>query len=139
MLSLDNAFSADDLIDFDRRVLDKLRVLEVEYCCEPKLDGVASVSSMREASSRWRPPAVMARRAKISPPMSGLSGMSRCNSVAAASRLSRSPREVVIPRDAFDTMNTRAESMGEKTFVNPRNAAAGSLRQLDSRILLEDP
>ena len=41
MLSLDNAFSADDLIDFDRRVLDKLRVPEVEYCCEPKLDGVA--------------------------------------------------------------------------------------------------
>ena len=41
MLSLDNAFSADDLIDFDRRVRDKLRVPEVEYCCEPKLDGVA--------------------------------------------------------------------------------------------------
>ena len=47
--------------------------------------------------------------------------------------------EVVIPRDAFDTMNTRAESLGEKTFVNPRNAAAGSLRQLDSRITARRP
>ena len=47
--------------------------------------------------------------------------------------------EVVIPRDAFDTMNARAESIGEKTFVNPRNAAAGSLRQLDSRITARRP
>ena len=45
----------------------------------------------------------------------------------------------MIPRDAFDTMNARAENLGEKTFVNPRNAAAGSLRQLDSRITARRP
>ena len=140
MLSLDNAFSADDLIDFDRRVLDKLRVPEVEYCCEPKLDGVAvsivyeggklSLAATRGDGTTGENITANVRTIRNVPLQLSGSGIPGYLEVRG---------EVVIPRDAFDTMNTRAESMGEKTFVNPRNAAAGSLRQLDSRITARRP
>ena len=140
MLSLDNAFSADDLIDFDRRVLDKLRVPEVEYCCEPKLDGVAvsivyeggklTLAATRGDGTTGENITANVRTIRNVPLQLSGSGIPGYLEVRG---------EVVIPRDAFDTMNTRAESVGEKTFVNPRNAAAGSLRQLDSRITARRP
>jgi DNA ligase (NAD+) len=140
MLSLDNAFSADDLIDFDRRVLDKLRVPEVEYCCEPKLDGVAvsivyeggklSLAATRGDGTTGENITANVRTIRNVPLQLSGSGIPGYLEVRG---------EVVIPRDAFDTMNARAENLGEKTFVNPRNAAAGSLRQLDSRITARRP
>jgi DNA ligase (NAD+) len=128
------------LIDFDRRVLDKLRVPEVEYCCEPKLDGVAvsivyeggklTLAATRGDGTTGENITVNVRTIRNVPLQLSGSGIPGYLEVRG---------EVVIPRDAFDTMNTRAESIGEKTFVNPRNAAAGSLRQLDSRITARRP
>ena len=124
MLSLDNAFSADDLIDFDRRVLDKLRVLKVQYCCEPKLDGVA-VSIVYEGGELT----LYATRGDGTTGENITANVRTIRNVPLQLSGSGIPGylevrgEVVIPRDAFDIMNSRAESMGEKTFVNPRNAA----------------
>ena len=67
MLSLDNAFSAEDLGDFHRRVTERLGVADVTYCCEPKLDGVAVISCTSKALWCWRRPAVMAQRARTLP------------------------------------------------------------------------
>ena len=118
MLSLDNAFSADDLIDFDRRVLDKLRVPEVEYCCEPKLDGVA-VSIVYEGGKLT----LAATRGDGTTGENITANVRTIRECPAATQwqrhpgLSRSPRGGGDPRDAFDTMNIRAESMGEKTLL----------------------
>lgn len=140
MLSLDNAFSAEELKDFHRRATDRLGLTEVSYCCEPKLDGVA-VSIVYEQGHMT----LAATRGD---------GMSGENVTANVRTIKNVPLtlegdaipsylevrgEVVIPREAFERMNARATAAGEKVFVNPRNAAAGSLRQLDSRITARRP
>lgn len=140
MLSLDNAFSAEDLTDFNRRAMDRLGVANIAYCCEPKLDGVA-VSIVYEEG-------------KLSLAATRGDGASGENITANVQTIQNVPLrlqghgipsyleirgEVVIPRDAFERMNATARSSNDKVFVNPRNAAAGSLRQLDSRITARRP
>jgi len=140
MLSLDNAFSAEDLADFNRRAMDRLGRIDITYCCEPKLDGVA-VSIVYEQGVL----ALAATRGD---------GTSGENITANVQTIQNVPLrlqgvgippyleirgEVVIPRDAFERMNANARASNDKVFVNPRNAAAGSLRQLDSRITARRP
>ena len=140
MLSLDNAFSAEDMDDFHRRVTERLGDGDVAYCCEPKLDGVA-VSIVYEHGAL----VLAATRGD---------GTSGENITANVRTISNVPLtlsgedvppylevrgEVVIPREAFERMNAQAGAADEKVFVNPRNAAAGSLRQLDSRITARRP
>ena len=140
MLSLDNAFSQDDLIDFHRRVRERLKVSDVEYCCEPKLDGVA-VSIVYERGEL----VMAATRGDGSAGENITSNIRTVRNVPLKLRGKGIPvylevrGEVVIPKDAFNKMNARAGDLGEKIFVNPRNAAAGSLRQLDSRITAKRP
>ena len=140
MLSLDNAFSRDDLSDFHRRVSERLKVNDLAFCCEPKLDGVAVsivyangellLAATRGDGSTGENVTANIRTVQNVPLKLEGQGIPSYLEVRG---------EVVIPTDAFDKMNARASALGEKVFVNPRNAAAGSLRQLDSRITAKRP
>ena len=140
MLSLDNAFSSEDMDDFHRRVTERLGAGDVAYCCEPKLDGVA-VSIVYEhgalvlAATRGDG----ARGENITANVRTISNVPLMLSGEGVPPYLEVRGEVVIPRDAFERMNAQARAADEKVFVNPRNAAAGSLRQLDSRITARRP
>ena len=134
MLSLDNAFSEDDLREFDRRVRERLDVERVDYSAEPKIDGLA-ISVRYEAG-------VYVRAATRGDGTRGEDVTANVRTIAALPlRLRGDPPpvlevrgEVYMARASFERLNARAAAAGEKTFANPRNAAAGSLRQLDPAV-----
>jgi DNA ligase (NAD+) len=135
MLSLDNAFTEQDVIDFDRRVRERLDVESVEYSAEPKIDGLAI--SLRYEHGRL---AQAATRGDGTRGEDVTANVRAIRSVPLALRGARCPSllevrgEVYMTRRSFEQLNRRAAERGEKTFANPRNAAAGSLRQLDPRV-----
>ncbi|MCZ6560828.1 MAG: NAD-dependent DNA ligase LigA, partial [Gammaproteobacteria bacterium] len=143
MLSLANAFDENELRDFDRRVRGRLKITDsekVEYVGEPKLDGLA-VSVLFEDGK-------LIRAATRGDGSTGEDVTHNIKTIQAIPlRLSGSDYppllevrgEVFMPRAGFEEMNSRAREQGEKEFVNPRNAAAGSLRQLDPRITAKRP
>lgn len=142
MLSLDNAFNSDDLADFDKR-LKKLVVLKdgiAEYACEPKLDGIA-VSLLYENGILVR----AATRGDGSVGENITQNIKTVSSIPLKLMGSGHPDvlevrgEVYMPKAGFDAFNAHAIANDEKPFVNPRNAAAGSLRQLDSKITASRP
>jgi DNA ligase (NAD+) len=136
MLSLDNVFSDEEARDFDRRVRERLGdEAAVTYNCEPKLDGLA-LSVLYENG-------LLVRAATRGDGYTGediTANVRTIQSVPLKLRGTGWPQrlevrgEVLMPRAAFDALNQRAQAAGEKVFVNPRNAAAGSLRQLDPAI-----
>jgi DNA ligase (NAD+) len=144
MLSLDNVFSNEELESFHRRVVDRLHAAgieteEVQYWAEPKLDG-AAVSLRYEAGEL----VFGATRGD------GTTGEDITHNVRTIRSIplrlrGRAPDifevrgEIFMPKKGFEALNRRASERGEKTFVNPRNAAAGSLRQLDPRLAAERP
>lgn len=144
MLSLDNAFSEEELKDFHRRVTDRLDIEddagELAYSAEPKLDGVA-VSLLYEAG-------YLVRGATRGDGTTGEDITHNVRTIASVplklfgdgypSTLELRG-EVFMPRAGFEKFNELARQKDEKTFVNPRNAAAGSLRQLDPRLTAERP
>lgn len=140
MLSLGNVFSEEELVDFDRRVRDGLGVATVEYCAEPKLDGLA-------ISIRYED-GVLVRAATRGDGTTGEDVTQNVRTIDAVPlklygknypRVLEVRGEVYMPRAGFEELNERQRDRGEKTFANPRNAAAGSLRQLDSRITATRP
>jgi DNA ligase (NAD+) len=141
MLSLDNAFSDEELRDFDRRVRDRLKTEDdIEYVCEPKLDGLA-VSLHYESG-------VLTRAATRGDGYTGediTANIRTIPSVPLRLRGNNVPElvevrgEVYMPREGFETLNKRLADKGEKTFVNPRNAAAGSLRQKKPTVTARRP
>ena len=144
MLSLDNAFEPDELREFHRRVTDRLELEEgadqLRYAAEPKLDG-AAVSLLYENGQLVRG----ATRGD------GTSGEDITHNVRTIDAIPlrligedfpptlEVRGEVFMPKAGFEAYNKKAEQAGEKTFVNPRNAAAGSLRQLDPKLTAERP
>ena len=137
MLSLDNAFAEQDVIDFDRRVRERLDVESVAYCAEPKIDGLAI--SLRYEHGRLR---LAATRGDGTRGEDVTANVRTIRSVpltlrGAVPALLEVRGEVYMTRRAFDALNRRAAERGEKAFVNPRNAAAGSLRQLDPHVTAE--
>ncbi|WP_370229978.1 NAD-dependent DNA ligase LigA [Marinobacter nauticus] len=141
MLSLDNAFSEDELRDFDRRVRDRLGADgAIEYVCEPKLDGLA-VSLHYENGTLTR----AATRGDGYTGEDITANIRTIPSVPLKLRGSGYPDlvevrgEVYMPRAGFEKLNERLAEQGEKTFVNPRNAAAGSLRQNKSTVTARRP
>ncbi|PAV26298.1 DNA ligase (NAD+) [Tamilnaduibacter salinus] len=141
MLSLDNAFDADELRDFDRRIRDRLdRSEPVEYVAEPKLDGLA-VSLIYEQGQLVRG----ATRGDGHIGEDITANLRTIQSVPLSLRGDDWPAvlevrgEVYMPREGFERLNRMLSDRGDKTFVNPRNAAAGSLRQKDSRITARRP
>ena len=141
MLSIDNAFSDEDITAFDRRVRERLNLTgEVEYSAEPKLDGAAinlRFESGELVSAATRGDGVVGEdvthnvRTIRSVPLR-LRGRNHPDSIEVRG-------EILMPRAAFVRLNEAAASRGEKVFVNPRNAAAGSLRQLDPRLTATRP
>ena len=142
MLSLENAFDAGDMLEFNRRLLERLGEGEqvIEFSCEPKLDGIA-------VSLRYRD-GLLERGATRG---DGTTGEDITHNVRTIRSIPLHLRgkgypavlevrgEIYMPRAGFEALNRRARERQEKTFVNPRNAAAGSLRQLDARITAERP
>jgi DNA ligase (NAD+) len=142
MLSLDNAFNEQDLVDFNRRLLDRLGagVSVISYACEPKLDGIA-VSLLYEEG-------VLVRGATRGDGATGediTQNVRTIKSIPLRLRGGGYPRvlevrgEIYMPKAGFAKLNADARARDEKVFVNPRNAAAGSLRQLDPRVTAARP
>ncbi len=140
MLSLDNAFSEQDVRDFDRRVRERLGVDLVEYTAEPKLDGLAV--------SIWYENGVLTRAATRGDGFVGeevTANVKTIRSVPLRLLASGWPErfevrgEVFLPLEGFRKLNEWALEHGEKPFANPRNAASGSLRQLDPKITAQRP
>ena len=141
MLSLDNAFSDKDLMDFDRRVKERLNLLtDIEFVCEPKLDGAAVSLLYRKGQLAYA-----ATRGDGSIGEDITANVRTIRSVPFKLRGTNIPDilevrgEIFMPRSGFEIFNRKALANGEKTFVNPRNAAAGSLRQLDPKITASRP
>ena len=141
MLSLDNAFDDEELRSFDRRLQDKLEHdSALGYCAEPKLDGLA-VSLLYEAGN-------LLRAATRGDGRSGENITANARTIASIPlRLmgDNPPQrievrgEVYIELGGFEALNQSQRQAGGKEFANPRNAAAGSLRLLDSRITAGRP
>ena len=141
MLSLDNAFSDEELRDFNRRVMERLKRDEaVAYVCEPKLDGVAVSLLYKDG--------VLMRGATRGDGATGeniTENVRTIKSIPLRLQVKDPPStlevrgEIYMPKAGFEQLNAEARASDQKLFVNPRNAAAGSLRQLDSRITATRP
>ena len=140
MLSLDNAFSDEELADFDRRVRERLGVEVIEYAAEPKLDGLA-------VSLRYED-GVLVQGATRGDGATGEDITQNVRTIPSIPlrlvgsgwpRVLEARGEVIMTHAGFRELNRRMEAQGQKPFVNPRNAAAGSLRQLDPRVTAERP
>ncbi len=133
MLSLNNAFSEDEVRAFDARIREALGVAEVEYAVEPKFDGLAITLSYRDG--------MFVQGATRGDGSTGEDVTENLRTVRTIPlRLHKPIRDVEVRGEVlmfkrdFAKLNDAQRAKGEKEFVNPRNAAAGSLRQLDSRI-----
>jgi DNA ligase (NAD+) len=135
MLSLDNAFTEQDVLDFDRRVRERLDVEAVDYSAEPKIDGLAI--SLRYEDGRLVQAATRGdgtRGEDVTANVRAIRSVPLTLRGAGLPPLLEVRGEVYMTRHSFEQLNRRAGERGEKTFVNPRNAAAGSLRQIDPRV-----
>ena len=140
MLSLGNAFSDQDMIDFDRRIRESVEDDNIEYAAEPKLDGLAISLLYRNG--------ILERAATRGDGRTGEDVTLNIRTIDAIPLKLRGNDypplievrgEVVLPKAGFDKLNQQQLEKGEKPFVNPRNAAAGSLRQLDPKITATRP
>jgi DNA ligase (NAD+) len=141
MLSLANVFFEDELNAFDKRLHDKLSLSDsLEFCCEPKLDGLA-VSLIYEQG-------ILVRAATRGDGEVGediTANIKTIHSIPLRLIGNSFPKllevrgEVYMPKSGFELLNQKARAKGEKEFANPRNAAAGSLRQLDAAITAKRP
>lgn len=142
MLSLDNAFSDEEFEAFVKRIQDRTLLLSepLEFCCEPKLDGLA-VSILYENG-------ILTRAATRGDGTTGediTANIRTIRNIPLQLMTSTPPSrlevrgEVFMPQAGFEKLNEVALAKGEKTFANPRNAAAGSLRQLDPKITAQRP
>ena len=140
MLSLGNAFGEDEVTAFDRRIREGLELAEVEYVAEPKLDGLA-------VSLRYEDGILVQAATRGD----GVTGEDVTHNVRTIESIPlrlvgdgwpailEVRGEIYMPKAGFAALNARARKKGEKEFANPRNAAAGSLRQLDPRITATRP
>ena len=141
MLSLDNAFSDAELQDFERKVKDRLnQTTDIEYVCEPKLDGAAVSILYRDGVLVYG-----ATRGDGNVGEDITANVRTIKSVPLKLQGDNIPHllevrgEIYLPKVGFDALNEAARAVGGKSFVNPRNAAAGSLRQLDSKVTASRP
>ncbi len=141
MLSLDNAFSTEDIHGFNRRLQERLKSEnELQYSAEPKLDGAAI--------NLWYENGELIRAATRGDGTVGedvTHNVRTIRSVPLRLRGTKVPAhlevrgEIFMPREGFKQLNETARQSGDKLFANPRNAAAGSLRQLDPRLTASRP
>ena len=140
MLSLDNAFSDEDLRAFDKRVRERLDLADIRYSAEVKLDGLAISLLFLDGK--------LARAATRGDGATGedvSANIRTVKSIPLVLRTADCPArlevrgEVFMTRQGFENLNHSQQEREEKLFANPRNAAAGSLRQLDPRITATRP
>ena len=141
MLSLGNVFSDEELLAFDKRIHDRLKSdAETEFVAEPKLDGLA-ISILYENG-------VFIRAATRGDGETGEDVTHNVRTIASVPlrllgegypTVLEVRGEVYRPKAGFEAFHATMRALGEKTFVNPRNAAAGSLRQLDPRLTAQRP
>jgi DNA ligase (NAD+) len=137
MLSINNAFDEESVRAFDKRVREALKADAVEYAAEPKFDGLAISLAYRDGQ--------FVRGATRGDGTTGEDVTANLRTVrsvplkVAAKGELEVRGEVLMYRKDFDAMNARQREAGEKEYVNPRNAAAGAIRQLDSRITAARP
>jgi len=143
LLSLDNSLNEDEIVEFDERTKRTLETAsEIEYVCEPKLDGLAvelvfeegllTIASTRGDGLVGENITQNVRTIKSIP-------LALITAEQPAPRRLEVRGEVIFNRSGFETLNRRREEEGEAPFANPRNAAAGSLRQLDPAITASRP
>ena len=140
MLSLANAFNEDEMESFDRRVRERLEIDEIEYAAETKLDGLAinliykngvlMSGATRGDGTTGEDVTINVRTIKSIPLRLLGDGLPEQLEVRG---------EIFMTRQGFNDLNARQKLKNEKIFLNPRNAAAGSLRQLDPHITSERP
>jgi DNA ligase (NAD+) len=142
MLSLDNAFTDEDVVAFDRRIHERLGADaegDLEYVAEPKLDGLAVTVIYRDGT--------LERAATRGDGVKGEDVTANVRTIhKVPHRLKGHPPpvveargEVFMPLKGFERMNRLLREQGEKVYINPRNSASGSLRQLDPRITAKRP
>lgn len=147
MLSLDNAFDDEDMLGFNRRIVERLNKAgvsvegeQVEFACEPKLDGIAVSVLYRDGK--------LVRGATRGDGSTGENITQNVRTIGSIPLqligegwppVLEVRGEIYMPKAGFEALNERAIADGEKAFANPRNAAAGSLRQLDPRITATRP
>jgi len=141
MLSLDNAFDDTDMADFIRRIQDRLKSDEqIEFACEPKLDGIAVSLIYRDG--------LLERGATRGDGQNGEDITQNVRTIKSIPlklmgrdypSLLEVRGEIYMTKAGFESINQQARESGGKVFVNPRNAAAGSLRVLDSTITAARP
>ena len=143
MLSLDNAFNSDDMHDFNKRILDRLTGKEaISYSCEPKLDGIAVNLLYKNGyieKATTRGDGKVGEDITHNVKTINSIPLSLMNDESELPNLIEIRGEVFIEKDDFDSNNKKAAKLGQKTFANPRNAAAGSLRQLDPTVAASRP
>ena len=141
MLSLDNVFSKDELISFEKRIKDKLSLKEnIEFIAEPKFDGVA-VNLVYESGIL----SYATTRGDGKKGEDVTHNILTIKSIPIKLNISSPPEkieirgEIIISKNDFEKMNRENEAKNLKVFANPRNAAAGSIRQLDPNIAKSRP
>ncbi len=140
MLSLNNAFSDEELVAFDKRILENLDAKQVEYAVEPKFDGLAITLTYENG--------LLVQGATRGDGYTGENVTHNLRTIRAIPiklatnqppALLEVRGEVLMLKRDFERLNQMQEAQGGKLFANPRNAAAGSLRQLDPRITATRP
>lgn len=140
MLSLNNAFGDNELNAFDKRVREGLGLNQVEYAVEPKFDGLAITLTYENG--------IFTQGATRGDGYTGedvTHNLKTIRSIPQRLNIQKPPKllevrgEVLMFKADFDVLNQQQESRGDKVFANPRNAAAGSLRQLDPNITATRP
>ncbi|NOQ88304.1 MAG: NAD-dependent DNA ligase LigA, partial [Gammaproteobacteria bacterium] len=141
MLSLDNVFNEEDLLAFNRRIQDRLKISdEIEYAAEPKLDGLAISLRYEKGELIYA-----ATRGDGTTGENVTQNIRTMQSVPLRLLGNSYPQvlevrgEVFMPKAGFEKLNSLAKQNDEKEFANPRNAAAGSLRQLDPAVTAKRP
>ena len=140
MLSLNNGFADEDVVAFDKRVSDALDRTEVEYACELKFDGLAI--ALRYENGHL---VQAATRGDGSTGEDVTQNIRTIRSIPLKLKAAHPPRvlevrgEVLMYKRDFERLNARQREAGQREFANPRNAAAGSLRQLDPKITAQRP
>jgi DNA ligase (NAD+) len=140
MLSLNNAFGEDELLAFDKRIREALGIEKVEYAVEPKFDGLAITLTYENG--------LFVQGATRGDGYTGENVTHNLRTIRAIPTKLNTPNppqllevrgEVLMLKKDFERLNAAQEKLGSKLFANPRNAAAGSLRQLDSKITATRP
>jgi DNA ligase (NAD+) len=140
MLSLNNAFDDDEVRAFDRRAREAIGSTEIDYAVEPKFDGLAISLSYRDgvfAQGATRGDGATGE--DVTPNLRTVRSIPLRLPPAPEARMLEVRGEIVMYMRDLGRLNERQRKAGEKEFANPRNAAAGSLRQLDSRVTANRP